>query len=156
MPMDKRPLVFLSSDWCRGQGVAKAVEVKIPEDIEYRVIANAFGVLIASAGLLAGEMVRMRSFDYWLDDIVPLVFLSWLLFRLYRNFLSTLNAYQDIPNPNYLTRDRQFLEAFKSEPAAVAQIAAKTGFTAEQVVDEVAKRIEAKKAEAMKKNKFTN
>jgi hypothetical protein len=38
----------------------------------------------------------------------------------------------------------------------VAQITEKTGFTADQVVAEVAKRIEAQKAETMKKNKFTN
>ncbi len=77
--------------------MAKTAEVKIPDDIEYRVIGNAFGLLIASAGLLAGEMLRLRSFDYWLDDIVPLLLLIWMGFRLYRNFLSTMNAYQDAP-----------------------------------------------------------
>ena len=136
--------------------MAKTVEIKIPDDIEYRVIGNAFGVLIASAGLLAGEMLRQRSFDYWLEDIVPLLFLVWMGFRLYRNFLSTLNAYQDYVPSAAVARERQIRETLKSEPAAVAQIAAKTGFTADQVVAEVAKRIEAQKAEVMKKNKFTN
>lgn len=136
--------------------MAKSVEIKIPDDIEYRVIGNAFGLLIASAGLLAGEMVRQRSFDYWLEDIVPLLFLVWMGFRLYRNFLSTMNAYQDYVPSAAVVRERQIRETLKSEPAAVAQIAAKTGFTADQVVAEVAKRIEAQKAEAMKKNKFTN
>ncbi len=134
--------------------MAKTVEIKIPDDIEYRVIGNGFGLLIASAGLLAGEMVRLRSFDYWLHDIVPLLLLSWMGLRMYRNFLSTLTAYQDVPPA--VARDRQIRESIKSEQVAVAQISAKTGYTAEQVVEEVAKRIEAKKADAMKKNKFTN
>lgn len=112
-----------------------------------------FGLLIASAGLLAGEMVRMRSFDYWLDDIVPLSLLIWIGFRMYRNFLSTMNAYQGMTPPAAVIRDRSINEVLKSEPVAVAQIASKTGYTAEQVVAEVAKRIEAQKAEALKKNK---
>jgi hypothetical protein len=131
--------------------VAKTVEVKIPDDIEYRVIGNAFGLLIVSAGLLAGEMVRLRSFDYWLNDIVPLLLVLWFGLRLYRSFLATMLAYQDeAPIANVL-RDRQIRETLKSEQAAVAQISAKTGYTAEQVVEQVAKRIEAQKAEKIKK-----
>lgn len=136
--------------------MAKTAELKIPDDIEYRVIANSFGLLIASAGLLAGEMVRLRSFDYWLNDIVPLFFVLWLSFRLYRNFLSTMVLYQDVPSPAAVLRDKNIRQALKSEQAAVAQITAKTGFTADQVVAEVAKRIETKKAEALKKNKMIN
>lgn len=136
--------------------MAKTVEIKIPDDIEYRVISNMFGLLIASAGLLAGEMVRMRSFDYWLDDIVPLLLMTWMGFRMYRNFLSTMNAYQGMTSHADVIRDKSITKAIKSEPAAVAQIAAKTGYTQEQVVAEVAKRIEAQKADAAKKNKFTN
>jgi len=133
--------------------VAKTVEIKIPDDIEYRVIGNMFGFLIASAGLLAGEMVRLRSFDYWLNDIVPLSLLIWIVFRMYRNFLSTMTAYQDMTPPASVLRDRSIKEVLKSEPAVVAQIASKNGYSAEQVVAEVAKRIEAQKADALKKNK---
>jgi hypothetical protein len=133
--------------------VAKTVEIKIPEDIEFRVIGNAFGILIASAGLLAGEMIRLRSVDYWLNDIVPLLLLIWMGFRLFRNFLSTMTAYQDVPSPAAVARDRQIRENLKSEQDNVAQITAKTGFTTEQVVAEVAKRIETQKADALKKNK---
>lgn len=129
--------------------MAKTAEIKIPDDIEYRVIANAFGLLIASAGLLAGEMVRLRSFDYWLNDIIPLLFLLWMGYRLYRNFLSTMIAYQDVPTG--VVRDRQIRETLKSEKVAVAQIASKTGYTAEQVVEEVSRRIEAQKAEVIKR-----
>ncbi|MBW4054927.1 MAG: hypothetical protein HIU83_05935 [Proteobacteria bacterium] len=135
--------------------MAKSVEIKIPDDIEYRVMGNALGLLIASAGLLAGEMFRLRSFDYWLDDIVPLLLALWMGFRMFRNFISTMNAYQDSPSAAS-GRDRQIRETLKSEQAAVAQISAKTGYSPEQVVEEVAKRIEAQKAEALKKNKFNN
>jgi hypothetical protein len=133
--------------------MAKTGEIKIADDIEYHVIGNAFGLLIASAGLLAGEMVRLRSFEYWLHDIVPLLFVCWMALRLYLNFLSTMIAYQDYTPPSSVARDRKIRESLKSEQVAVAQIAAKTGYTEEQVVAEVAKRIEAKKAEALKKNK---
>ncbi|NTV49699.1 MAG: hypothetical protein HGB32_02630 [Geobacteraceae bacterium] len=133
--------------------MAKTVEIKIPDDIEYRVIGDLFGLLIASAGLLAGEMVRLRSFDYWLNDIVPLLLLIFIGLRMYRNFLSTMNAYQGVTPPAAVLRDRNIKEVLKSEPAVVAQIASKTGYTAEQVVAEVAKRIEAQKADALKKNK---
>lgn len=135
--------------------MAKSVEIKIPDDIEYRVMGNALGLLIASAGLLAGEMFRLRSFDYWLDDIVPVLLALWMGFRMFRNFLSTMNAYQDSPS-TASGRERQVRETLKSEQAAVAQISAKTGYSPEQVVEEVARRIEAQKAEALKKNKFNN
>ena len=133
--------------------MAKYVEVNIPEDIEYRVIGNAFGLLIVSAGLLAGEMVRMRSVDYWLNDIVPLLLLTWMAFRLYRNFLSAMTAYQDVTPSAAIDRELQIREALNSEQAAVAQITSMTGYTPEQVAEEVAKRIEAQKASALRKYK---
>jgi hypothetical protein len=98
-------------------------------------------------------MVRLRSFEYWLNDIVPLLFVCWMALRLYRNFLSTMIAYQDYIPPPSVARDRKIRESLKSDQVAVAQIAAKTGYSVEQVVAEVAKRIEAKKAETLKKNK---
>ena len=131
--------------------MAKTAEVKIPEDIEYRVIGNGFGLLIASAGLLAGEMVRQRSFDYWLNDIVPLLLLIWLVFGLYRNFLSTMTVYQGVTQSDTHSGDRKIRESLKSEQAAVAQIASRTGYTPEQVAEEVVRRIETQKANAVKK-----
>ncbi len=134
--------------------MAKSVEIKIPEDIEFRVIGNAFGLLIASAGLLAGEMLRMRSIDYWPEDIVPLLLLLWLGFRLFRNFLSTMNAYQDAPQQP--GRPSPGVSRIQGEKVIAGQIAAKPSYTADKVVEEVARRIEAQKADALKKNKFTN
>jgi len=140
----------------QGQGVAKSIEIKIPDDIEFRVMGNALGMLIVSAGLLGGEMVRQRSFDYWLEDIFPLLLLFGLGYRLFRNFLSTMIAYKDEISPQAELRNRQIREALKLEPAAMAQITAKTGLSPEKVMDEVARRIENKKLEALKKDKFIN
>lgn len=134
--------------------MAKSVEIKVPEDIEFHVMSNALGMLIASAGLLAGEMLRLRSFDYWLDDIVPLLLLLWLGFRMYRNFLSTMNVYHDVPAQG--VHPAPATSRLQSEKVIAGQIAAKPGYSADKVVEEVAKRIEAQKAEALKKNKFTN
>lgn len=134
--------------------MAKTVEIKIPDDIEFRVIGNAFGILIVSAGLLAGEMFRLRSFDYWLDDIVPLSLLVLLSFKLFRNFLSTMNAYQDAPVQR--SHNTSGASQVHNEHVTAGQLPAKPSYSAEQVVEEVAKRIEAQKADALKKNKFAN
>jgi len=134
--------------------VAKTLEIKIPSDIEFRVLGNLFGLLIASAGLLAGTMANQRSFDYWLDDIVPLAFVAWMCFRLYRNLLSTLAAYPDIPR--HEIDEGNSATKIKPEPVIAGRIAAKTVPTADQVLDEVTKRLEAKKKAAAEKNKFTN
>ena len=123
----------------------KTVEIKIADDIEYRVIGNAFGLLIASAGLLAGEMVRLRSFDYWPNDIVPLILACWMTFRLYRNFLSTMAAYRDYVPPPDVVRDRKIREALRAERATVAEISAKTGLSEEEVAEEVSRRVAEKK-----------
>lgn len=133
--------------------MAKTVALKIPADIEFRVIGNAFGLLIASAGLLAGTMVRERSIDYWMEDIVPLAIVAWLGFRLFRNFLSTMTAYSDSPplRPRTVTAAR----TIKPEQVVMGQIPARTVPSPDQVVEEVAKRIDAKRADAEKKNKFT-
>ena len=134
--------------------MAKTIEIKIPDDIEYRVIGNAFGILIASAGLLAGEMVRLRSLDYWLGDIVPLLLLAWMGHRFFKNFLSTMHAYQDVPV--LMQHHASSATPLHGEPAVAGQITAKPSYSAEKVVAEVAKRIEAQKADALKKNKAAN
>lgn len=119
--------------------------VKIPDDIEFRVISSGFGLLIASAGILGGSMISQRSVDYWMDDIVPLSLAVFMLFRLYRTFLSTMEAYRDFVPPPHVLRERAVRETLKSENAAVAQIAAKTGMSPEKVVEQVLKRIEKNK-----------
>lgn len=134
--------------------MAKTAELKIPSDIEFRVIGNAFGILIATAGLLAGTMVRERSLAYWLDDIVPLAIVFWLLFRFFRNLLSTVTLYRDAPP--LIHGARSAATVISPEQVVRGQIPSKTVPTPEQVVEEVARRIDAKKADAEKKNKFMN
>lgn len=128
----------------------EAAQIKIPDDIEYRVIGNAFGLLIASGGLLAGAMVSQRSLDYWREDIVPLGLALFMGLRLWRSMLSTMILYQNVPQHPRKPAQR---ENVRSEPAVVAQLPPTPGYSPEQVVDEVVKRIEAQKAEQARKNK---
>jgi hypothetical protein len=135
--------------------MAKSATLKIPSDIEYRVIADAFGLMISSAGLLGGTMVNQRSFDYWLEDIVILVIVAWFLFRLYRDLLSTMTLYKDVPTRR---PKRLVAESVSGMPenVVIGQLPAVTLPTADQVVEEVARRIDEKRTKAQKNNKFTN
>lgn len=126
--------------------------VKIPSDIEFRVIGNAFGLLISSAGLLGGTMFNQRSFEYWMDDLVPLLFVAYMAIRLFRNFLSTLTLYEDAPP----LRRSATAQRVQQDLPAYAQLPSVPSYSAEQVVEEVARRIESQKADALKKNKMMN
>lgn len=128
---------------------ASVKNIKIPADIEYRVIGNAFGLLIACGGLLAGAMVSQRSVDYWQEDIVPLVLVLFLGYRLMRTFVTTMTVYQD---DGPIRRPGVSRENIQRVHAAVAQLPATMSYTPEQVVEEVARRIEAQKAQAAKKS----
>ena len=129
----------------------EAATLKIPEDIEYRVLGNAFGLMIATGGLLAGAMVSERSFDYWLNDIVPIILCVFMLFRLFRNLMSTMLLYYR-DEPQHVPSHKGRAESLNPEPLHMPQIAGPNGPTPEQVVEEVVKRIEAQKAEQAKKN----
>ncbi|MEI6305368.1 MAG: hypothetical protein WCP33_00955 [Deltaproteobacteria bacterium] len=133
----------------------EAATLKIPEDIEYRVLGNAFGLMIATGGLLAGAMVSERSFDYWLNDIVPLLLFVFMSFRLFRNLMSTMMLYYRY-EPQHVPSHKPRAESLNAEPLHMPQIAAPNGPTPEQVVEEVVKRIEAQKAEQAKKNQAHN
>ncbi|MDD2852567.1 MAG: hypothetical protein PHY09_11825 [Desulfuromonadaceae bacterium] len=134
--------------------MAKTAELKIPSDIEYRVIGNMFCLLISVAGLLAGEMVRLRSFDYWLNDLIPLLLLTWSGFGCYRNFLSTMIAYHDVLPPEHHSAPN--VAHIHGEPVIAGHISSKPGMSTDKVLEQVAKRIETQKADALKRNKFTN
>jgi len=77
----------------------KVTKIKIPKDIEYRVIGNALGLMIAVGGLLAGNMMREQSFEYWRGDIIPLAITFFLAYRLMRNLLLMMTAYQSSSAP---------------------------------------------------------
>lgn len=131
----------------------ESIEIKILHEIEYKVIGNLFGVMIAAGGLLAGTMVSQRSFEYWQEDIVLIVLLAFMSHNLLRSLLAAITAYQVVPvRPKPVVRR----ESVQPDQTVVAQIPAPVKYTEEQVLNEVAKRIETQKAEAMKKNKMVN
>ncbi len=124
-----------------------AKTVKIPADIEYRVIGNAFGLLIACGGLLSGSMMNQRSLDYWQEDLLLLALIAVMGFRLMRTFIDTMQLYQDAPP----RRPQSARQTVSPEQVAMGQLPPVPGYTADQVVEEVTRRIEANKAKAAKK-----
>ena len=97
----------------------KVTKIKIPQDIEYRVIGNALGLMIASGGLLAGNMMREYSLEYWRGDIVPLALTFFLAYRLARNFLMMMTAYQSSAKKQTTLTSK---EDIQNVQAAVAQL----------------------------------
>lgn len=122
--------------------------VKIPDDIEYRVIGNAFGLMVASGGLLGGAMVNQRSLDYWQEDFILLALVAVMGFRLFRSFIANMQLYQQAPRHPVHSPVRH---AVAPESVAMGQLPPVPGYTTEQVVEEVARRIEANKAKSAKK-----
>jgi hypothetical protein len=125
-----------------------AVEIKVPADIEYRVIGNALGLMIACGGLLGGMMVSQGSTDYWREDIVPLGLAFLLAFRLMRSLVMTMIAAQALPARSAPSISR---EDIHQEHASLGQLPETMNYSPEQVIEEVAKRIESQKANAAKR-----
>ena len=126
----------------------EAIQIKIPADIEYKVLGNALGLMIACGGLLAGNMMSERSFEYWREDIVAIVLAVFLAHRLMRTFVTTMTVYAGAPPRPAAPVSKENIQRMH---AKVAQLPETMGYTPEQVIEEVAKRIEAQKAEATKK-----
>ena len=122
--------------------------VTIPDDFEFRVIGNFFGFLIASGGLLAGNMMHERSLEYWREDLVPILLTSLLAFRLMRSLFVTMAACMAAPPRPSSPVNRENIQRMH---ATVAQLPETSGYSPEQVVEEVARRIEKQKADAAKR-----
>jgi hypothetical protein len=136
---------------------SEAVGSKQPQDMEITVIGNAFCLLIASAGLLAGSMAANLSLDYWREDIVALAITAVMGIRLLRSLMDVMSLYQETPQVrHHLQAEARERVNVQPEGVVKAQIPAVSSFSPDQVVDEVIKRIETQKAEAEKKNKFKN
>ena len=136
---------------------SEAVGSKEPQDIEIAVIGNAFCLLIASAGLLAGSMAANLSLAYWREDIVVLAITAVMGIRLLRNLMDVMAQYQETPQSLHHHRpETQERENVQSDDVVTGQIPAVSSFSEDQVIEEVVKRIEMKKAEAAMKNKFTS
>ncbi len=128
----------------------KPVIKRINSDVEFRAIGNAFALLIILVGLLAGEALHLMSYHYWYDDIIVLILLVWLTYRLFKNILSTMNVYKNAIIPDLHPAPER--EAIQGEEVVSGQIPIKKRiFSPEEVVDQVAKRIEAQKAGIAKK-----
>jgi hypothetical protein len=140
---------------------SKSTGIKIPDDIENRVIGNFFGLLIVCGGLLGGTMLGERSFAYWRHDVVPLVLLAIIVFRLLGNSVDLFRAFllEESIRSSSLMRAHSnpesvvTRETIQREHATIAQLPASPELSPEQVVEQVVKRIEAQKAEAALKNR---
>jgi hypothetical protein len=136
---------------------SEAVESKQPQDIEIAVIGNAFCLLIASAGLLAGSMAANLSLAYWREDVAVLAITAVMGIRLLRNLMDVMTQYLETPQVLHHHRaETKERVNVQSEGVVMAQIPAVSSFSEDQVIEEVVKRIETQKAEAVKKNRFTN
>jgi len=137
---------------------SEAVGKKQHQDIELTVIGNAFCLLIASAGLLAGSMTTHLSLAYWREDIAVLAITVFMGIRLLRSLMDAMTQYQDETPPpvHHYRPEAEEREPVQPEGVVTGQIPAVSSFSPDQVVEEVVKRIETQKAEAAKKNKFTN
>ena len=136
---------------------SEAVGIKQPQEIEIAVIGNAFCLLIAAAGLLAGSMTANLSLAYWREDIVVLAITAVMGIRLLRNLMDVVMLYQETPQVLHHNRaETQGPVNVQPEGVVMGQIPAVSSFSQDQMIEEVVKRIELKKTEAAKKNKFTS
>lgn len=135
---------------------SEAVGSKQPQDIEIAVIGNAFCLLIASAGLLAGSMAANLSLEYWREDIMALAITAVMGIRLMRNLMDVMTLYQETPQVRHHHRaEAQERVNVQPESVVMGQIPDLSSFSPDQVMEEVVKRIETQKADAAKNNKFT-
>lgn len=131
------------------------------EDAEFRFLGNLFGLLMACAGLLAGTMVRERSFDYWLEDIVPLLLLLITLRGLIKSAMELAkdSIYYEEQKKQVaaaLAKQQEMMAAMGEPDMELPKLAAKTKYSEEEVLEAVSKRIEQQREEAVKKNKLVN
>lgn len=130
--------------------------VELSDGAEYKVLANIFGIMLASAGLLAGTMFRERSVDYWQDDMVSLL----LLLFSGRGFIK--NSMQLVRDTIVYSEKKQALESFLSRQHQVfdenagpvnadALPAQRKQYSEEEVLEAVGKRIQEQKDKAVKK-----
>lgn len=128
---------------------------------EFSFLGNLFGMLIASAGLLAGTMMRERSFDYWLEDIVPLL-LFVITFRgvlVSSISLARISIVHD-EKMDLLIQEMAKKNIMDAQAGALPDMEIplltkkKQDYSEEEVLEAVSRRLQEKKEESMRKNKF--
>lgn len=131
------------------------------EGAEFRFLGNLFGLLMAAAGLLAGTMVRERSTDYWLEDLVPLLLLLITLRGMVKSAMDLTRDsiyYQEQKKQvsEALARQQRQMEAMAAaDMGDLPRLSAKPQYSEQEVLDAVSRRIEQQREEAMKKNKLS-
>ncbi len=128
----------------KGQDAAGMQQVA--DGPEFRLLGNLFGVMIASAGLLAGTMMRERSFDYWLEDIVPLMILAITLRGLLLNAISLFQS-----SMAYDEKMEMLNKVLAQQPGQsvvpdleLPLLTKKREYSEEEVLEAVSKRIQEK------------
>ncbi len=134
--------------------------LELSDGPEYKVLASLFGLMLASAGLLAGTMFRERSFEYWKDDLISLL----LLFISGRGFL--MNSMQLARESMIYSEKKRIMDSFLAKQEEVLNdgnepvagqvlIAPKKNFSEEEVLEAVSKKIQDQREKAIRENKFT-
>lgn len=120
---------------------------QVADGPEFRLLGNLFGALIASAGLLAGTMMRERSFDYWLEDIVPLMILALTLRGFFLNAVSLIQS-----GMIYDEKMEMLNKVLAQQPAQAAVpdmelplLTKKREYTEEEVLEAVSKKLHEKR-----------
>ena len=119
---------------------------QVPDGPEFRLLGNLFGVMIALAGLLAGTMMRERSFDYWLEDIVPLMILAITLRGLLLNAISLFQssmAYDEKMEMLNKVMAQQSAQSVVPD-MELPLLTKKREYSEEEVLEAVSKRIQEK------------
>ncbi len=134
--------------------------LELSDGPEYKVLASLFGLMLASAGLLAGTMFRERSFEYWKDDLISLL----LLFFSGRGFL--MNSMQLARESMIYSEKKRIMDSFLAKQEEVLNdgnepvagqtlIAPKKNYSEEEVLEAVSKKIQDQRDKAIRENKFT-
>lgn len=126
---------------------------------EFRFIGHLLGTLIASAGLLAGTMMQERSFEYWLEDIVPLALLAITLRGLLLNAVELAKisiVHNEKMDMLLQSMARQKVQTTQPvlDDMDLPLPTKKHQYSEEEVLEAVSKRLQEKKHEAERGNKF--
>jgi ABC-type nickel/cobalt efflux system permease component RcnA len=129
-----------------------AEKITVSDGPEFRMMGNLFGIIIALGGLLVGTMFKERSFDYWMDDLVPLIILFFSSYRFYRNAIDLARE-----AAIYTQHKEQVFAAMAraathvNDEMELPKLAAKPQFSEEEVLDAVTRRIQENRATSDKK-----
>lgn len=129
--------------------MAKTKTVRVADGPEYRFLGSLFGALIASAGIFAGTMVRERSFDYWLEDIVPLLLFAFFVRGLFTSSIQlaqTTIVYNE--KMEMLRKVMEQGEQVADSELELPLLPQKPKYSDEEVLAAVSKRIQDKRTEA--------